>query len=116
MLHPLLPLFPIPQARRHGQFQRFIVWRSCYSTPLSSLWLWLQGGRLFPVPSVAPQCPWSWRLQELQQSENWHLRNPGWGRTLLLCRAWLWSGPAGLGHSTSGILKTWFKNATDSGL
>lgn len=84
---PCFPLFPIPQAQLHRQFQRFIVWRSCYSTPLSSPWLRLQGGAAPSSPAWHRSVPGSWRLQELQQSENWHLRNPGWGHTLLLGRA-----------------------------
>lgn len=63
------------------------------------------------VPSVAPQCPWELEaagaaaVRELALKESWLGRHaaplPGAGRAR--GRAWLWSGPAGLGHSTSGI-------------
>lgn len=43
-------ILPIPQVPLHWQFQHFIVWQSCYSTPLSSPWLWPQRRDPLPCP------------------------------------------------------------------
>lgn len=83
------------------------------------------GGSAPSSPAWHRSVPGSWGLQELQRSENWHLRNPGWGRTLLLhagrregrgCAARHGCGPvplASLGWQRgslhfSSLLKTWF--------
>lgn len=83
MLHPSCfttsskHILPIPQMSLHWQFQRFIVWQSCYSTALSSLWLRSQGGIRSLIPSMAPQCPWELEaagaaaVQELALKESW---------------------------------------------
>nr|XP_047919406.1 uncharacterized protein LOC125182743 isoform X1 [Anser cygnoides]XP_047919415.1 uncharacterized protein LOC125182743 isoform X1 [Anser cygnoides] len=85
------------------------------------------GGRLLlPGPSTAPQCPGG--LPEPQTSQNWHLRNPGRGRSRLLRPAQgagVWPGmavvrcrrPRWAGRGVTGLLtscKKVFLNTTES--
>lgn len=111
MLHPLLPSLPHPTSVSPRAVSALYCLAVLLQHPAVLPVAMAAGGEALPHPqrgttvSLELEAAGAAAVRELALKESWlgpHTA-PLLGTGRVRGRAWLWSGPAGLGHSTSGI-------------